>query len=312
MGAAEVEHKQPELICIVGPTASGKSRLAVELAERYGGEIISADSVQIYRHFDIGSGKPEPAERGRVPHHLIDCAEPDEDWDASVFAERAHQAVHDVRSRGRLPLVCGGTFLWVRALVYGLAPAPPKDEQVRERHREYVERHGRAALHARLREIDPPSFERLMPNDFVRVSRALEVYEVTGKRLSDLQQAHGFRVPRYRARMLGIHHDAEALTQRIRRRVQQMLEAGWIAEVAHLIEAGFGQTRAMASVGYRQVFEALQAETSPPPEQLADEITRVTRIFARRQRTWLREQAVTWISDGASHGYRLPRDWIGD
>ncbi len=312
MGAAEQLRERPRLICLVGPTASGKSRLALELAARHRGEIISADSVQIYRHFDIGSGKPTLQERQRAPHHLMDCADPGEAWDASMFAERAEAAVQAVRARGHLPLVCGGTFLWVRALVYGLAPAPPKDEEVRRQHREFVEQRGRAALHARLREIDPASFQRLMPNDFVRVSRALEVHALTGQPLSELQRAHGFRVPRYRVQFLGIHHEAEALTQRIRGRVQRMLDAGWVQEVAQLVAAGYAQTRPMASVGYRQVFEALQAESLPPQEQLVDEITRVTRIFARRQRTWLREQPVAWLTEQESQQFELPAAWLAD
>lgn len=312
MGVGEPVGERPALICIVGPTASGKSRLALDLAERYQGEIISADSVQIYRHFDIGSGKPTPQERQRIPHHLIDCADPGEDWDASVFAERARAAVRAVRARGKLPLVCGGTFLWVRALVYGLVPAPPKDERVRQRHQQFVAQYGRAALHARLREIDPASFERLMPNDFVRVSRALEVHELTGRPLSELQREHGFRVPRYRVNFLGVHHEAESLAQRIRQRVQQMLEAGWIEEVARLDAAGYEHTRPMRSVGYRQVLETLKTQSPPSRDELADEITRVTRIFARRQRTWLREQPVTWLNEQESQQFEVPSAWLAE
>ncbi len=296
---------KPPLLAIVGPTASGKSDLALQLALRHQGEIISADSVQIYRYFDIGSGKPSAAELASVPHHLIGAIEPTEEMDASLFAERALKAIEDVRSRGHLPIICGGTFLWVRALIYGLAPAPPKDDELRQRHRQLVEAEGRAALHLKLKAVDPASFERLEPNDFVRVSRALEVYELTGTPLSEFQAQHGFREPRFRVHFLGVQHTPEALTERIRQRAAKMLERGWLTEVRQLAERGFRETRPMASVGYRQVLEFIDAGRAED-EALLDEVTRVTRIFARRQRTWLRDEPIEWLTPERVPAYQLP------
>jgi tRNA dimethylallyltransferase len=285
----------PPLVVVVGPTASGKTQLAVALAERLGGEVVSADSVQIYRHFDVGTGKPTLDERARVPHHLIDVLEPLEPMDAGRWAERAERALADIHARGRMPIVCGGTFLWVRALLYGLVEAPPADPAVRERHRVLAESEGRPALHARLAEVDAESARRLAPNDFVRVSRALEVHELTGMPLSAIQERHGFRSARHRARLVGLRRTPAELDERIARRVRAMLDQGFVEEVERLVGRGFGEARAMGSVGYRQIREALAAGTASDRDALADSIRRATRVFVRRQRTWLRREPVEWL-----------------
>jgi tRNA dimethylallyltransferase len=288
------------LLCLVGPTASGKSALALRLAEQLGGEILSADSMQIYRGFDIGTGKPTAAERALVPHHLLDVATPLETWDAARWAEEAARVIADVRARGKLPIVCGGSFLWVRALVWGLADAPRGDEALRARHRTWAEAEGRQALHAHLTEVDPASAARLAPNDFVRVSRALEVFELTGVPLSQVQAAHGFREQRYAVRLLGVARERSELDDLIATRVRAMLAAGLVHEVERLLAEGFGDARAMGSVGYRQVREAQAAGTVRDETALADAIVRATRVFARRQRTWLRDQPVEWLPADAT------------
>jgi tRNA dimethylallyltransferase len=288
------------LLCIVGPTASGKSALALRLAHELQGEILSADSMQIYRGFDIGTGKPSAEERHQVPHHLLDVAEPLENWDAARWANEAARLIAEVRARGRVPIVCGGTFLWVRALIYGLAEAPRADDELRARHRVWAEREGRAALHARLAEVDPASATRLQPNDFVRVSRALEVFELTGTPLSQLQAAHGFREPRLAVRLIGVARERAEHDQLISTRVRAMLEAGWVREVQGLIERGQSEARAMQSVGYRQIFAAITAGAATSDDALSEAIVRSTRIFARRQRTWLRDQAVEWLPADAT------------
>jgi len=283
------------LIVVVGPTASGKTALAVRLAQERGGEIVSADSVQVYRRFEVGTGKPSALERARATHHLIDVLEPDEAIDAAGWAARAARAIDDIRARGREPIVCGGTFLWVRALLYGLAQAPAGDPALRARHRARAESEGRAALHAELARVDPDSARRLAPNDLVRVSRALEVHELTGVPLSRWQAAHGFRSPRYAARLVGVRRERAELDRRIEARARAMLAAGWVDEVRALRGAGYGSARAMGSVGYRQIVSALSAGTELDTATLATSITRATRVFARRQRTWLRDEPVEWL-----------------
>ncbi len=288
------------LLFIVGPTASGKSALGLRLARELGGEILSADSMQIYRGFDIGTGKPSAEERALVPHHLIDVAEPLQAWDAARWADEAVRSIGEVRARGRVPIICGGTFLWVRALIYGLAEAPRGDDELRARHRAWAEQAGRPALYARLLEVDPVTAARLAPNDFVRVSRALEVFELTGTPISLVQATHGFREPRFQARLVGVARERAEQDELIASRVRGMLAAGWVSEVESLIERGFAAARAMTSVGYRQVAEALKIGSARDEAALGDAIVRATRVFARRQRTWLRDQPVEWLPADAT------------
>jgi tRNA dimethylallyltransferase len=291
---------EEQLWIVVGPTASGKTELAIRLCEQHDGEIVSADSVQVYRYFDIGSGKPSPEERARAPQHLIDVIEPDEPMDAARFAELAERAIADIRARGKRPIVCGGTFLWVRALIHGLMPAPPADPELRARHQARVAEAGRAGLHADLARVDPDAARRLAPNDFVRVSRALEVHQLTGVRMTDWQALHGFKATRHDARLLGVAREKDELDRRILARCQAMLKAGWVAEAEQLLARGFGATRPFASVGYKQVALALGSGKPLDLTELELLIVRATRIFARRQRTWLRDQPIEWLPPGST------------
>lgn len=294
MRAAELEPPRPgELFVVVGPTASGKSALALELAARFDGEIVGADSVQVYRRFDKGSGKPGAADLARAPHHLIDVADANEPLDAAGFVGLADQAIARVRQRGRAVIVCGGSFLWVRALLFGLADGMPRADDVRARHAREAEAAGRDALHARLAAVDPRSAAKLHPNDLLRVSRALEVFELTGRTMSDAQAAHGFAAERYSHRLLALSWSRDELDRRISLRTRQFLADGLVDEVRALVADGYGEARAMASVGYRQA--KLHVDGGLPGEALADEIDRATRVFVRRQRTWLRDRPVTWL-----------------
>lgn len=289
--------KPQKLLVVVGPTASGKTALAVQMAEALGGEIVTADSVQVYRHFDCGTGKPTADEKCRAVHHLVDILDPLEQLDAAGWAERAEQVVAEVAARHQVPIVCGGSFLWVRALLFGLAEAPGASPDVRARHRALVEAQGRTALYNELAARDPAIAARLNPNDFVRVSRALEVLEITGVPMSQWQAEHGFRTQRYAFELLGVKRERPELDERIAARVDKMFESGWLDEVQALVTRGYGAARAMGSVGYRQVHEALQARTFELAELQAS-IVRATRVFARRQRTWLRDQPVRWVAEG--------------
>ena len=285
---------ESRLLVVVGPTASGKTELAVELCERLGGEIISADSVQVYRYFDCGTGKPSPDERKRAVHHLVDILEPMDAIDAAGWATRAEAVVASIRAQGKLPIVCGGSFLWVRALLFGLAEAPAASPEVRAHHRAIAESEGRAALHTQLMQRDPVAAQRLNPNDFVRVSRALEVLELTGITMSQWQSEHGFRKQKYAYQLVGLDRAREELDRRIAERTDKMLASGWLDEVQSLLAQGYGSARAMGSVGYRQVRDAL-AGGDVEMTKLRDSIIRATRIFVRRQRTWLRDEPVRWL-----------------
>ena len=280
-------------LVLVGPTASGKSDLALAAASAVGGEVVSADSVQIVRGFDVGSGKPTVEERSRIPHHLIDAVGPLESIDASRFATMADESARDIERRGKRVIVCGGTFLWVRALVWGLVDAPAADIAIRDTHKAFALREGRPALHEKLANVDPASAARLHPNDLVRVSRALEVFQTTGQRLSDLQAGHGFRTARRAVRLFGVTRSQDELTARIRARVRAWLTGGWIDETRALLDAGFGGARAMSSVGYREVASHLRGEL--PREELEEAIVRATRVYARRQRTFLKQAEVEWL-----------------
>jgi tRNA dimethylallyltransferase len=290
---ALIAEKPSRLLCVVGPTASGKTDLAIATCERVSGEIVSADSVQIYRGFDIGSGKPSLEERARAPHHLVDVLDPLETADAMTYARLAERAIADVRSRGKVPILCGGTYFWVRALVIGLAPAPSADEAIRARHRAVVDERGRFALHDELARVDPTSASRLHPNDFVRVSRALEVLELSGRTMSEHHAEHGFRAPRMESAMIGVATTPEVLTERITRRAEQWLAHGWIDEVRDLVARGYGESRAMASVGYKEVHAHVMGQLAR--EALLSTIVQSTRTFARKQRTWLRSAPVEWL-----------------
>jgi tRNA dimethylallyltransferase len=287
-----------ELLVIVGETASGKTRLAIDLARAWGGEIVGADSVQVYRGFDIGSGKPTRAELAGVRHHLLDVADPGEEFDVARFIELADAAIADIRARGKVPIVCGGTYLWVRALLHGLASAPRAPKELRARLQEAAARDGAPALHARLRAVDPVSAARLHPNDASRIVRALEVFELTGRTLSSFQQEHGFKPQRYRARLVGIAWERAALEGRIEQRVAGMLAAGWVDEVRGLLARGFARTRPMGAVGYAEVRAHLEHGT--PEAELLPSIWRATRVFARRQRTWLAGADVRWLTANPS------------
>jgi tRNA dimethylallyltransferase len=291
----KLEENPDLLVAFVGPTASGKTEIAIRVAEKIGGEIVSIDSVQVYRGFDIGSGKPSPAEKSRARHHLIDIADPLEAIDASKFAELADRAIVDIRGRGARPILCGGTFLWLKALLFGLVEAAPANEEVRSRHRAEVETLGRDAFHEKLRAVDPDSATRLHPNDVVRVSRALEVFELTGRRLSEGQKSHGFSEARYAAELFAIARTPEELTLRIRARVDAWLASGWIEETEKLVASGYGVSRAMSTVGYGEVRDFLAGDL--PRADLSDTIVRRTRVFARRQRTWLNRPVApfSWI-----------------
>jgi tRNA dimethylallyltransferase len=276
----------------------GKTALALALAAEWPIEAVSVDSRQVYRRMDIGTGKPTAAERRRLPHHLLDVVEPDEVYDAARFAREAAAAIADIRARGRWPLIVGGTGLYLRALLHGLAPLPPADLALRRQLRAQAAAEGPASLHTRLADLDPPSAARLHPRDLVRVTRALEIALVTGEPASAI-----LREPRrrpaaspYRALTIGLTMGRDALYVRLDARVEGMLAAGLLAEVEGLLAAGFGvELPAMQGIGYRHLAPVIGRGA-----RLADAVRamkRDTRRYAKRQWTWFaRGESPYWIA----------------
>ena len=276
------------LLVITGPTASGKTALAVALAQRFGGELIGADSVQVYRGFDIGASKPTEDELAGIAHHLLDVRAPDEPLDAADYAALADAAIADVRTRGKLPIVVGGSGLWLRALLRGLVALPKVDPELRAQLEAEAEVLGSASMHVRLAQIDPIAAARLHPNDRVRIVRALEVHAQTGQPLGALRATHALGTPRHRALRIVLEWPTDVLGAHIEARTAAMFAAGFVDEVRGLL-ARFGPgLRALGAVGYREVVAHLT--DGLPRAETEARVARATRIYARRQRTWLRSE----------------------
>jgi tRNA dimethylallyltransferase len=274
---------QPRIVVLYGPTGVGKTQLAIELCRMLGGEIIGADSVQVYRGFDIGSGKPTAAELGRVVHHLIDVLEPNEALDAMRYAALASAAIEGVAGRGLVPIVAGGTGLWLRALLRGLVSVPAPQPELRAE-LEAAFRRDPATARAKLIEVDPITAGRVHPNDMIRTVRALEVHAQTGQALGALRQEHALGQPRYRALVIALDLPEPHYTSAIEQRTRGMLARGFVGEVQGLVDRHGAALRPLQSVGYLQVLEHLQgAATLAETEQ---RIVQATRVYARRQRTW--------------------------
>jgi tRNA dimethylallyltransferase len=283
-------------IAIVGATATGKSRLAVELATRLGGEIVNADAFQVYRGLDIGTAKPEPEARAAVAHHLIDILEPGESFSAGSFARRAAAAIADIVARGRVAIVAGGTGFYLRALGAGLAPMPAVPAEVRERLAARCAREGVPALHAELAGVDPESAARIAPRDRHRVLRALEVWLASGETLSSWHR----RAPATPAaaptlRKIGLTLPRAVLYDRIESRVASMLERGWLDEIRGLLAAGVPPAApAFRAIGYRSMIEHLSRGRDL--ESATREAVVATRRYAKRQETWFRrERDIEWL-----------------
>ncbi len=284
------------LICVCGPTASGKTALSVALAQRLHTEIISADSMQIYRGMDIGTAKPTFGERGNVPHHLLDVCEPGESFSVARYVELADSAAQDILSRGMIPIVVGGTGLYMDALIEcSVFSGGDTDAEVREKYKRMAEEQGNEAVHACLERIDPESAEKLHPNNLKRVIRALEVYESTGSTLGDFNRSHKRPSPKYEALKLGIcPDDRQTLYDRIERRVDKMLSEGLLEETRRLLESGNLNSTAAQAIGYKELLGYLKEEASL--EECVSVLKQRTRNYAKRQLTWLRrDKNIHWL-----------------
>lgn len=261
----------------------------MSLAEQIGAEIVSADAVQVYRGLDIGSAKPTAEEQARVAHHMIDIAHPAETMDAARWRSGAVEAIEGIRSRGRVPLVVGGTGLYLRALVFGLMEVPEISADVRAAVRDRVERDGPERVHEELRRHDPQAAKRIAPRDRQRIGRALEVFLETGRPLSEWQDDHEFAEPHYDARVVGLWPEKAELDRRIERRASQMVQSGWVREVRSLMERGVEPSSpGLSSLGYREV--VAHVEHRLPGSMLAERVATGHRRYAKRQLTWFRGQ----------------------
>ena len=296
------------LIAIVGPTAVGKSALAMDLASAFDGEIVSADSRQVYRHMDIGTAKPSLADRARVVHHLVDILDPDQSFSLALFLELAHRAIHDIRGRDKLPIVCGGTgqYLWALLEGWQVPRVPPNPQVRRDLEREALSE-GPAVLHDRLARLDPESASRIDPRNVRRVIRALEVHDATATAPPEPQRT---APPPYRPLTIGLTTDRQELYRRIDSRVDDMIERGLVEEVRNLLQMGHPPASpSTSSMGYLETAMYLRGELTI--EEATQRIKYVTHRFARRQHAWFRlsDPRIRWLKADASM-YRQARELV--
>lgn len=285
-----------DLICIAGPTASGKTGLAVALAKALDAEVVSCDSMQIYRGMDIGTAKPDAAEMDGVPHHLLDAAEPGEDFSVGRYVKLADAAIADIHARGKIAIVCGGTGLYMDSLIKGETFAAPSRPAQREYVEHIAEEKGVAYVYDMLKEADPETAEKLHLSDRKRIIRAMEVFLITGMPLSWHNEQSKKRPPKYEPAWIGLNfRDRNKLYARVDRRVDEMLEKGLEAEVRRLLEQGIDpKTTAMQAIGYKEMAAAIRGECSV--KQAADRIKQASRNYAKRQLTWFRRnEAIRWL-----------------
>jgi len=289
---------KPKIIIICGPTALGKTSTAINLAGTFNGEIIGADSMQIYRYMDIGTAKPTTDEQSRVAHHMIDLIDPDEHFDARQFAEMANEKIIKLYAGDVTPFVVGGTGLYIKALVHGLFKTGRADIRARERLQEQARIYGADSLYQKLRRHDPDTAERIHPNDSYRIIRALEVYELTGKPITAFQREHGFKDHRFRALKIGLHINREVLYDRINHRVDAMIDSGFLDEVKRLLEMGYSDDlKSMQSIGYRHLIDFIKGRCSW--DETLRTLKRDTRRYAKRQLTWFKaDPEIIWREPG--------------
>jgi tRNA dimethylallyltransferase len=286
----------PPIVIVCGPTGVGKTRFAIGLAQRFGGQIVGADSMQIYRHMDIGTAKPTAEERAAVHHHMVDIIEPDAAFDAAAYGRQAHAVIGRLLHAGIPAFVVGGTGLYIKALVYGMFASRAQDPSIRQKLRQQIADTGSAGMHADLAQRDPQSAARIHPNDAYRILRALEVVESTGRRLSDHHQDHGFLQARYRTLTIGLELPREHLYARIEQRVDAMVAAGLLEEVRGLLERGYDPAlKSMQSLGYRHMADYIQGRVAW--DEILQLLKRDHRRYAKRQMTWFRaDPQVKWLA----------------
>ncbi|MEN6489069.1 MAG: tRNA (adenosine(37)-N6)-dimethylallyltransferase MiaA [Smithella sp.] len=284
------------LIIINSPTATGKTKLAIDLALFFGGEIISADSLQVYRYLDIGTAKPTIEERSKVRHHLIDVVDPGEEFNAAIFTERATEIIDNLAKSGKPVFVAGGTGLYIRALTRGIIETPKVDENIRNYYRGLRDSRGREHLYNLLQQRDREAALRINPNDSVRVIRALEVLEQTGESIVAIQKRHSFRESNYNTYKIGLKQDRDELKRRIAARTDKMIVAGLLDEVKGVLALGYGENlKPLQSLGYKQIIDFLKGKCDW--EKAVEQIKHETWLYAKRQMTWFTaDKEIEWFS----------------
>ncbi|MGD0916469.1 MAG: tRNA (adenosine(37)-N6)-dimethylallyltransferase MiaA [Thermodesulfobacteriota bacterium] len=303
----------PRVVILVGPTGVGKSRLAIELAEAFGGEVVSADSMQVYRHMDIGTAKPTVDERRRVPHHLIDVVTPDQPFHARLYQRLGRHTINQLYLNGKPIWVVGGTGLYIKTLTQGIFKSPEIDPSARERLRQEAKEKGKDFLYQRLKSVDPKTALCLDPRDLFRTIRALEVFDSTGIPISFFREQHRFGERPYQTLKLGIDMDRTALYERIEKRVDEMIERGFLQEVKGLMEMGYGaELKPMQSLGYKQMVQFLSKKIGW--NEAIGQMKMDTRHYAKRQWTWFRaDPEVHWriVSPDRQRIFEEVRSFLG-
>ncbi len=277
-----------KIVVFCGPTGVGKTAMSLQAAKAFDGEIINADSMQVYQELDIGTAKPTAEEQGAAPHHLIDILSPTEEFDAARFVGLAKTVISDIDAQGKIPLVVGGTGFYIKALIYGLPETAATDPVVRRQLKRELEQLGPQRLYDRLQKVDSVTADRLHPNDTFRVIRALEVFEATGEPLSEIHAKHRFEAKRYDVLKIGLNLERSELYARIDQRVLQMMDAGFLQEVEALLNKGYGaDLKSMQALGYRHMSAFLRGGVSW--EEAVTTMQRDTRHYAKRQLTWFKK-----------------------
>jgi len=283
-----------KVLVILGPTGVGKTKASLEVADRIKGEIISADSRQIYRYMDIGTAKPKPEQRKRIVHHLLDIVDPDEKFSAADFAKQAEKIIRDLVDRKKPPVVSGGTGLYIRALTKGFFEGPKGDTKIRERFEKMAQEKGKGFLHKKLSEVDPEAAEKIHPNNLIRIIRALEVYELTGISISQLQKEGEYDKREFDFIKIGLTLDRKKLYEKLDKRVDHMMDNGFLEEVRKLRELGYSKELApLKTLGYKELFSHLEGNLSLC--EAVEMIKKKTRNYAKRQVTWFKKEGeITW------------------
>lgn len=286
---------KPKLIVVLGPTAVGKSAVGIDMAKKLGGEIINADSLQVYKYFDIGTAKPSSEELREARHHLIDIVSPDEDFNAGMFRSRAASVIENLYNSGKNIIIVGGTYLYVKVLLSGLIEGLPANQEIRDNIKKLRSIFGLPYVYDRLCLLDSKSASKIHPNDYVRIERALEVNYLTGQKMSELQSRHSFHEQDFEYLKIGLSLYRESLRERIDERVDAMMEAGLLDEVKRLRDMGYtSDLKPMQSIGYKEINQFLDGDVDL--ERAIELIKRDTKRFAKRQMTWLnKDKEIKWF-----------------